>query len=418
MPACANRQNKPYLKLHMNDHDSLKKQASKSAYKALIKSVDEDHATCFERNNTPPERLARWRRESDLLKTKSTEEIRDMAYAGNPDALRLEVYRQHHEAKLDKHLDEKMRQAHPDEYSDDEFTIETPAETLRARSAEGCTEAEFYLALRSWEAGDGDKFITLLQSAAKRGNRNASAELSRVLESAARISPTPLKSTLLLDALYWRATAIAQASLGYRSGSLHPNDYGPFLPVPFRSALVGLSDIALSLAKLQWPSRMTPDHDDLAHMIYREDIAGLNKLLSVGVNINAVGEDGITALHIAALRGSRIAMLKTLLHHGADANKTNDNGTAPIHLAAALASPDTIDALVSAGADKNARDGHGLTPLHHAANHGRPDIVSALIKAGADRNARDNDGATPLDHANRLPTHNRIPTVESLQEVA
>ena len=51
-----------------------------------------------------------------------------------------------------------------------------------------------------------------------------------------------------------------------------------------------------------------------------------------GADVNFVGKDGKTALHVAARRG-HWEVTKMLLEHKADASITDDNGNTALHLA-------------------------------------------------------------------------------------
>jgi ankyrin repeat protein len=87
-------------------------------------------------------------------------------------------------------------------------------------------------------------------------------------------------------------------------------------------------------------------------------------LLDAGAEVDACGEDGITALWNAA-------------------------GPSP--------TPDTVRLLLAAGADPNATDaGCGFSPLDRAAQYCKPEIAVLLIDAGADVLYQRDDGFTLL----------------------
>uniref|UniRef100_UPI002148A27F ankyrin repeat domain-containing protein n=1 Tax=Endozoicomonas sp. SESOKO2 TaxID=2828743 RepID=UPI002148A27F len=94
---------------------------------------------------------------------------------------------------------------------------------------------------------------------------------------------------------------------------------------------------------------------------FEGDLDQVEKSLAEGVNVNAVMNNGVTALLVASSQGHN----------------------------------DIVECLINAGANLNARTKNGATPLFIAAREGHTDIVQRLIGAGADLNAP-RDGATPL----------------------
>jgi hypothetical protein len=94
-----------------------------------------------------------------------------------------------------------------------------------------------------------------------------------------------------------------------------------------------------------------------------------------GLAVNATGEDGDTALHIAALHGQRAAA-ELCLSLGADVNARDEDESTPLHDAAAGGFGEICALLLAAGADAGARDGDGETALHTAA---RGDHVATVV---------------------------------------
>jgi ankyrin repeat protein len=125
-------------------------------------------------------------------------------------------------------------------------------------------------------------------------------------------------------------------------------------------------------------------------------------LLSVGANPNVKDSSQRTPLR-HAIHHARERSVRMLLDAGADREAVFDDGLRPVHLAAIcgnykimqmLLEEDTIDVNVRAS-DKLRRG----TPLHMAVLKGQATVVKILLAKGAKVNAADALGKTPLDHA-------------------
>ena len=81
-----------------------------------------------------------------------------------------------------------------------------------------------------------------------------------------------------------------------------------------------------------------------------------------------------------------------------DVEARGENGLSALHIAAEVGTPAKIAALISAGADVEARSKNGMTPLHFAARIGTPANIAALLEAGASGSVKDDDGSTPFDY--------------------
>ncbi|MCE5200578.1 MAG: ankyrin repeat domain-containing protein [Armatimonadota bacterium] len=124
------------------------------------------------------------------------------------------------------------------------------------------------------------------------------------------------------------------------------------------------------------------------------------ELIKDGQDVNAIDEDGRTALHFAVLH-DHYGTTKLLLDNGANVNvkeHSRDGGFSgwgwyPLHLALRNENKDIIRLLIDHGADVNAVRTDGWTPICTAAYHGQPDMIELLISKGADVNY---DNSEPL----------------------
>ena len=165
----------------------------------------------------------------------------------------------------------------------------------------------------------------------------------------------------------------------------------------------------------------------LADAVRSDDAALIKSLVASGGNPNADGEKGMTLLQWAMFTQNRTAFL-TLLAAGADPTRGNQDGLTAVHLAAMADtdwwlekliertfSPDTpntvtaatplmaallaersknADLLLAAGANPNAKDRKGETALHLAASINETSRVLGLLEAGADPLAKNAQGVT------------------------
>jgi ankyrin repeat protein len=97
-------------------------------------------------------------------------------------------------------------------------------------------------------------------------------------------------------------------------------------------------------------------------------------LVAAGADVNAKGERGSTALHVAVFKAN-IGMVELLLENGASPNAETDNGTVPLTVTGAHESLGICSLLMRFGADP----GHlakpytakaGLTPFQQAVKNG------------------------------------------------
>ncbi|KAH9623101.1 hypothetical protein KSS87_002532 [Heliosperma pusillum] len=106
----------------------------------------------------------------------------------------------------------------------------------------------------------------------------------------------------------------------------------------------------------------------------------LNNLLNYEVDVNAVDQDGLTALHKAIICKKQ-AITSFLLRESANPSVRDKDGATLMHYAVRSSSSEAIKTLLLHNVDINVQDNDGWTPLHLAVQSRRTDV----------------DGLTPLE---------------------
>nr|XP_006815513.1 PREDICTED: uncharacterized protein LOC102803298 [Saccoglossus kowalevskii] len=138
------------------------------------------------------------------------------------------------------------------------------------------------------------------------------------------------------------------------------------------------------------------------------------------VNINAVNEDGWTALHEVVKTGN-VPALHFLLVRGGDLNHSNQ-GTTPLHLLMKQRHVNVVpmtNLMLRFCQDRsqyvNSQDSHGKTALHFASSRGSIECVEILLSAGADSDVQCNMGMAPIHEAVIGSSENAVEVIEQLQ---
>ena len=202
----------------------------------------------------------------------------------------------------------------------------------------------------------------------------------------------PGHAQAMIDALRARDVAAAETILrDHPAVASHRGRKGESLAIA--ALFAGAEDLARRLAAVP-ALREAAALGDLPRL--RELLEGAD-----AATLDARGNDGWTALHLAAFFG-RADAVAALLAAGADARAVSANATAntPLHAAlAGRAGLEIVDALLARGADAGAVAGAGVTPLHLAATRGDAALVKRLLARGADPRAAMTTGRTPADIA-------------------
>lgn len=131
----------------------------------------------------------------------------------------------------------------------------------------------------------------------------------------------------------------------------------------------------------------------------RGDVATVHKVLQcVDTDVNAVGECGLTPLHLAALGAPRSGETTlALLTAGANPKLRDLGGKTAAHRAARCGNVAALSLLTEAAPELvMVPDDDGRQPLHCSCYLGHLDCATLLLESGADVHARELDGSTPL----------------------
>lgn len=125
--------------------------------------------------------------------------------------------------------------------------------------------------------------------------------------------------------------------------------------------------------------------DDLCSAAARGDVATVRSLIAVGVNVNALGAQGDSALHLAVVNNCLPVVELLLKCPQVDARLRNRYGYAPLHLAALQGHLECLKLLLgdaSLGVSVNELDGNDCSPLHHAEEQAWSSCAEFLEKRG------------------------------------
>ncbi len=116
-------------------------------------------------------------------------------------------------------------------------------------------------------------------------------------------------------------------------------------------------------------------------------------LIKKGANIEP--KYGNNALSVA-VENKQEEIVKYLIEKGANIEAKGDNGQTALMMAAYFGYKDILEILINKGANIEAKNDRGETSLIIAANCGKEETVKYLIEKGANIEAKDDDGQTAL----------------------
>jgi ankyrin repeat protein len=123
------------------------------------------------------------------------------------------------------------------------------------------------------------------------------------------------------------------------------------------------------------------DMDLVRLLILNKD--GVSQKTSIArVAINAVDNDGVSALMYASMEG-HWSLVSILVISGANVAIKDNAGRTALHWAASQGTPSTVSALFDCGAYLNEQDCEQWTPLMHAVNENSIEMVQLLVDMGA-----------------------------------
>ena len=176
---------------------------------------------------------------------------------------------------------------------------------------------------------------------------------------------------------------------------------------PELTSASGETPLGLALARpepelrhwLNWPQWKLPCRrvrpDDLSAAAAVGDIDAVEKLLGLGMSINAVDTQGASALLRACGCGHAV-LAGRLLELGADAEHKAPSGATALSAAVTARRDNVVATLLKHGVPVDQRLPAGGTALMIATALGFPEIVALLLEHGAEPNAQDERGTQAL----------------------
>lgn len=164
-----------------------------------------------------------------------------------------------------------------------------------------------------------------------------------------------------------------------------------------------------TLVKKLFEAVKVGDHEQVIHCIKEEKAI-----------INAVENDGSSALHWAIIRGYQ-NIVTFLLENRANATLITNEGSTTLHFAACKNDQTIFHTLLKCIKKTgrlsdliNAKTTDGTTALHIATKNGSLEIVKSLLKCGAAYNTKNNEGRRPYDLSKSQDLNNLLKLIQEL----
>jgi ankyrin repeat protein len=175
-----------------------------------------------------------------------------------------------------------------------------------------------------------------------------------------------------------------------------------------RSALFGGNEVAIEafMENRAWLEALGPGNEAVVLctlVLFPDKVNVLRRFIEhirKDFGVNCVGDNKVTALHVAAQRNSNPEIVKLLLDAGANPNARDSRIDGTPLLGAALGGHvENARLLLDAGADLWQKFPPGRTLLHVAAQGGFGELIKLFIEKGLDPNALDEKGSTAASWA-------------------
>lgn len=126
----------------------------------------------------------------------------------------------------------------------------------------------------------------------------------------------------------------------------------------------------------------------------------IQKLLSLGVNVDILDARSVTPLELASA-GGYMSSVQLLIENGADVNHQDDSHLTPVYQALANAQTIVAKALIHAGAvfSSAVEPKSKRRLIHYAGLYGDLTALQTMLQMGVDVNTVDGDGFSPLHYA-------------------